>query len=1085
MKKILALDLGTASIGWAVVNQAETDLEKSSIIKIGVRVNPLTVDEKNNFEKGKSITTNADRTTSRSMRRNLQRYKLRRENLVEVLSQHKFITAETLLSESGNASTFETYHLRADAASSEISLEEFARVLLMINKKRGYKSNRKIQSEEDGQAVDGMAIAQQLYEHNSTPAQYALEVLQSGGRYIPDFYRSDLQREFDAIWQMQQTAYPELLTPAFKEQLQGRKKLESAKLFLGKYGIYTAENKDKKTRLQQSYAWRVAALTTVLTKEEVAAALCDLNGAIANSSGYLGAISDRSKELFFRKQTVGQFQMEQLAANPNFSLKNQVFYRQDYMDEFEQIWETQAKFHAELTPELKAEIRDIVLFYQRKLKSQKGRISFCEFESRQIEVEIEGKKKNKLIGLRVCPRSSPLFQEFRIWQVLNNLVLSSKVDGAKRMLELSEKEALFAELALVGRMSKGNALKLLFKNARELDLNFKEIEGNRTQAALFTAYRTIVERSGHDVKKYDDLNTLEKIAFIEKLFELLGIDGSILRFDAETDMANLKINSLYRLWHLLYSFEGDDSKSGNEKLIAKLIELYHFDREQAVLLANISFEPDYCSLSAKAMRKILPFMKEGNQYSVACVLAGYRHSKMSLTKEELDNKVLCDKLELLPKNSLHNPVVEKILNQMIHVVNASIDRYGKPDEIHIELARELKKNAKQREEMTAAISKSQSDFECYRLKLQQDFGMKQVSKNDIIRYRLYEELKGNGYKTLYSNIYIPYEKLFSRDFDVEHIIPQAKLFDDSYSNKTLELRSVNIEKSNATAMDYVTSKGGERGVQEYKARIKFLDRDGSRTKYKKLLMCEADIPSDFLNRELSDSQYIAKKAKEMLEWLVRDVVSTTGSITDRLRSDWQLVDVMQELNWDKYEKLGLTEVFENRDGQKVRRIIDWTKRNDHRHHAMDALTIAFTKRTHIQYLNSLNARSDKDGEVREIEHKELKRDEKGKLRFIPPMNLDEFRAEAKLHLEQTFVSIKAKNKVMTSNINRTATKGGKQTQIQLTPRGQLHKETVYAQRQQYVTQVESVGSKFDAVKIATVCKQVYRDALLRRLNEFD
>ena len=72
MKKILGLDLGTNSIGWAVVNEAEKTDEQSSIVKLGVRVNPLTVDELTNFEKGKSITTNADRTLKRSMRRSLR-----------------------------------------------------------------------------------------------------------------------------------------------------------------------------------------------------------------------------------------------------------------------------------------------------------------------------------------------------------------------------------------------------------------------------------------------------------------------------------------------------------------------------------------------------------------------------------------------------------------------------------------------------------------------------------------------------------------------------------------------------------------------------------------------------------------------------------------------------------------------------------------------------------------------------------------------------------------------------------------------------------------------------------------------------
>ena len=125
------------------MNEAESKNERSSIVKLGVRVNPLTVDESINFEKGKSITTNADRTLKRSMRRNLHRYKLRREALIEVLKECKFITEDTILSENGNRTTFETYRLRVKALTEEISLEEFARVLIMINKKRGYKSSRK------------------------------------------------------------------------------------------------------------------------------------------------------------------------------------------------------------------------------------------------------------------------------------------------------------------------------------------------------------------------------------------------------------------------------------------------------------------------------------------------------------------------------------------------------------------------------------------------------------------------------------------------------------------------------------------------------------------------------------------------------------------------------------------------------------------------------------------------------------------------------------------------------------------------------------------------------------------------------
>ena len=159
---------------------------------------------------------------------------------------------------------------------------------------------------------------------------------------------------------------------------------------------------------------------------------------------------------------------------------------------------------------------------------------------------------------------------------------------------------------------------------------------------------------------------------------------------------------------------------------------------------------------------------------------------------------------------------------MINVVNFVVDAYGKPDEIRIELARELKKSSKERKEMTMAINKTTADHEKYRQILQKEFGLTNVTRNDIIRYKLYLELKSNGYKTLYSNTYIPQEKLFSKEFDIEHIIPKAKLFDDSFSNKTLESRRVNIEKSNLTAYDYVLGVYDEKGINDYEIRIENL-----------------------------------------------------------------------------------------------------------------------------------------------------------------------------------------------------------------------------------------------------------------------
>lgn len=1104
MKKILGLDLGTTSIGWALVNEKENDNEQSSIIKLGVRVNPLTTDEQKNFDEGKPITTNADRTVKRGMRRNLQRYKLRRDTLLSVLKEQGFISDDTILCEQGNRSTFQTLQLRAKAATEEVSLADLARILLLINKKRGYKSSRKVDADTDGKSIDGMSVARTLYENNLTPGEYAYGRLQQGKKYIPDFYPSDLRAELNRIWECQRQYYPEILTDALRENLHGKNEKQTWAICHEPFGIVGIKRNGNKTEQKvENYRWRKEALTKQLGLEELAIVLQKINSQINGASGLLGAISDRSKELYFLKQTVGQYQWNELQKNPNYSLKNQVFYRQDYLDEFERIWETQRKFHPELTDELKHELRDIVIFYQRPLKSQKGLVGFCELESSQKEIIKDGKQKTVTIGLRCCPKSSPLFQCFKIWQSINNISVTDNIVperqcdqssdeiinkyGTRPLME-EEKQKLFRELNLKERMSAAEILKLLFPDERNLKLNFKEVKGNTTMSAFVNACRQVIYMSGHDDIDFSKESAQHTTGIIKEVFGKIGAHADFLTFDPCLDGKEFAQQPAYRLWHLLYSYTGDNSATGDERLKERIADICGLDKEYASAFASIALQDDYGSLSAKAMRKILPFMMDGNKYSVACEYADYRHSKRSLTKEELDNKPLVNTIPLLKRNSLRNPVVEKILNQMINVVNTVSETYGKPDEIRIEMARELKKSAKEREQMTKDINDAKKKNDEYKQVLQSEFGITNPSRNDVIRYRLYKELEQNGFKTIYTQTYIPKDKLFSKEFDIEHIIPQARLFDDSMSNKTIEARQANIEKGSATAYDYVLGKYGKQGAEEYKQRVDKMLEDGkiSKTKQKKLLMREQEIPEGFIDRDLRDSQYIARKAREILESMVRTVVATTGSVTDRLREDWQLVDVMKELNWDKYDRLGLTETITDHDGRQIRRIKDWTKRNDHRHHAMDALTIAFTRYSFIQYLNNMNAHSDKSPSTYGIEQKELYRDSHGKLRFVPPMPLNEFRSEAKKHLEEILVSIKAKNKVMTKNPNKTkCAKGKTKTTLQLTPRGQLHNETIYGRIRQYATKEERVGSAFNAEKIATVASKRLREALAARLRQFD
>ena len=1083
MKKVLGLDLGTTSIGWALVNQAESSGEHSSIIATGVRVNPLTTDEKDSFEKGKAITTNADRRQKRGMRRNLQRYKLRREHLLSVLRREGWISEDTVLSEQGARSTYQTFRLRAAAPAEEISLEDLSRVLLMINRKRGYKSNRKTDKGEEGHLIDGMEVARTLYDEGLTPGEYSLRLVNEGKRVLPDYYRSDLVAELEKIWSSQKVWYPDILTDEFKNSIENDGRNGVIKKFLSRYSIYTADNKGKDKK-KTALEWRVKALADQLDKETLAYVIADLKGAIQGSSGYLGAISDRSKELVFDNLTVGQYLWRQIEQDPNYSTRNKVFYRQDYMDEFERIWVCQKRFHPELNDELKSEIRDVVIFYQRRLKSQKNLISFCEFETRDITVEEAGVQKVRKCGCRVAPRSSLIFQEFKIWSVLNNISVKSKTDGSTVEVTDEMKRRLFDYLSVNDKITVSDMLRLFELKPKGYDVNYKEIQGNLTLAELYRKFFEVVSASGngeHDLAKLS-YSGAYKILF--EVYSALGFSTEILTFDASLPKKEYECQPLFKLWHLLYSYEGDNSKTGDASLIRRVAEICRMPEEYARIIASVKLLDDYASLSHKAMKKILPHLKDGCAYDEACARAGYNHSS-SMTKEENEARVLKDRLEVLPKGALRNPVVEKILNQMVNVVNTLADEYGKPDEIHIEMARELKQNAKQREKATKDIADNTKRDEEIVKKLQEEFGLKYVSKKDILRYRLYEELKPLGYKTLYSGQYIPKDRLFSNSIDIEHIIPQALMFDDSYSNKTLEFSDVNRDKGKETAFDYVSRKYGPAELDAYKLRVHELYSHEviSARKRDRLLMKQSDIPSDFVNRDLTNSQYIARKSTEMLGEFVRDVMPTTGSITALLREQWQLVDVMKELNLPKYRQAGKTFTVTKSDGQSLEKISDdWTKRNDHRHHAMDALTIAFTRRSHIKVLNTLNALpGSEDYSLKEMVTTVLPN---RKRIFTPPMPLGELRSAFKSALESTLVSIKAKNKVATRNVNKSKVKNGTIAVETLTPRGQLHKEQVYGRRKVYEPFEVTVGGKMDAAMIASVASRAEREALKRRLEAF-
>ena len=300
MKKILGLDLGTASIGWALVNEAETTQERSSITKLGVRViqydnftNPEGKELKGNpadfFSMGKSVSPNASRRMSRSMRRNLQRYKLRRNVLINTLKEYGWISDDTILNEQGSCTTYQTLLLRAKAAIEEVSLVEFSRVLLNLNKKRGYKSNRKLRVAGEGSIIDSIEIAKLLYENQWTPGQYVMNSIREGELNVPDFYRSDLQAEFDAIWEKQKLFYQGLFSDELKDSLVDKNKSQTWLVCQKAWNLQGIKREFKgKELIKENYLWRSEAVEKQMTLEQLSVVFQEINNQIKKSSGYLG-----------------------------------------------------------------------------------------------------------------------------------------------------------------------------------------------------------------------------------------------------------------------------------------------------------------------------------------------------------------------------------------------------------------------------------------------------------------------------------------------------------------------------------------------------------------------------------------------------------------------------------------------------------------------------------------------------------------------------------------------------------------------------------------------------------------------------
>ena len=342
----------------------------------------------------------------------------------------------------------------------------------------------------------------------------------------------------------------------------------------------------------------------------------------------------------------------------------------------------------------------------------------------------------------------------------------------------------------------------------------------------------------------------------------------------------------------------------------RLIEHWCFTPTIAVNLCMLEFEPGHGNLSLKAINLLLPYLIKGYLYSDARQAAGYGYDE-----EEI---AIAERLQRPPETT--NPIVNKGLHELRRVVNALIAEYGRPDAIRIEMARDLEMNTKrykarmkQQRENTKANDRAIDTYQGIAQKNSQLGLSRYPSRNDKIRFRLWED---QDHLCAYSCKSINLTTLFSAEIEVDHILPLSESLDDSYMNKVVCFASENRQKEQRTPIDAFGN-----NTKKWEQISQALSRWNKKLNSKKnrFYMKKADVQKrDFINSQLNDTRYISRVALEYLSSICSDISTSKGVTTSWLRHQWGLNSLIGES--DKKE------------------------RTDHRHHAIDAVVVATVDR---------------------------------------------------------------------------------------------------------------------------------------------
>ncbi|MBQ3594663.1 MAG: type II CRISPR RNA-guided endonuclease Cas9 [Bacteroidales bacterium] len=1194
MKRILGLDLGTNSIGWAVTlaNEIEKDgkitLQPYKIEAANSRIIPMDAAILGDFDNGNSVSQTANRTAFRGTRRLRERSLLRRERMHRVLDlmgflpehysskldrygkfiddsepkipwkRNEFGKYEFLFTDSFNEMLCEfqelyldikipydwtIYYLRKKALSKPISKYELVWILLNFNQKRGYYQLR---GEDD------------IVDENKDVKFYALKVVK---------VEATDDKKGNDVWYNVHLENGMIYRRSSSVPLDWEGKIKEFIVTTDLNDDGTPKT-DKDGNIKRSFRspkeddWN---LLKVKTENDI------LN-------------SDK---------TVGCYIYDNILQNPQQKIIGKLvrtIERKFYKEELRLILEKQKEFIPELQDEnlYKACIEELypnneahrnniakpdfanlfindILFYQRPLKSKKSLISDCPYES-------HFDKDGNEYPIKCIAKSNPLFQEFRLWQFVQNLKIYQR-----------ERNVGDGQLDLFGNVSSGklqtdvDVTDEFLKNEDDYVALFDWLNNRATikQDTLLNSYFKIKKEKGKDNYPYrwnyvedKEYPCNETRAEILKGLEKCGICADFLTEEQEMF-----------LWHILYSVE-DKIEIG--KAVKKYADKNNLPQSFVEVFAKIKpFKKEYGSYSEKAIKKLLPLMRIGKYWRedaidnktkeriekiitgeyddkikdrvrektinltdisqfkglplwLACYVVYDRHSEAKeITKWESPDDI-DTYLKNFKQHSLRNPIVEQIVTETLRTVRDIWKKYGRIDEIHVELGREMKNPADKRKRMTAQIQENEntnlrikailqelinpeykvenvrpySPMQQEILKIYEEYAIDnldkndkdfdfvskisknaQPSKSDIIRYKAWLEQK---YRSPYTGKTIPLGKLFTSAYQIEHIIPQSRYFDDSFSNKVICEAEVNQLKDRQLGYEFIKNHHGEKvqltggdvvEIFSVEAYEDFVKKHYSGIKKTKLLM--EDIPDKFIERQMNDSRYISKFIKGLLSNIVREkdengeyeqeavsknLISCNGTITDRLKKDWGVDNVWNKIILPRFERLNdITgkDCFTayNTEGHVIPNMpLELQKgfnkkRIDHRHHAMDAIVIACTTRDHVNLLNNEAAHSKHNANRYQLS-KKLRRIEKvivnGKEQdvfkeFYKPW--DSFVQDVYVSLNNMIVSFKQNLRVVNKTVNKYEHYDGNGKKVitkqikgdSWAIRKSLHKDTVFGE----------------------------------------